>query len=366
MKKVLILLSIALCCLTQAQAQIHFEQDLSWQQVQDKARAEHKFIFLDCFASWCGPCKMMERSVYSDAKVGEAFNAHFISFKLLMDRDTGDTGQLMKQYAIRAFPTYLFFSPEGRLVHRGLGFQPAADFIALGEAALDPKRQYETLLAGYGQGNSQPQELQVLALEARAMGETATAQQVAGDYIMLLLKLNEAAIFTPENIAFIGAFTQSSKDQGYAWFAAHTARIDILMKSPGYARDVIDQVIMAEEINPLLRQPPADWAKISAMVTQKHDALTADRTVCKAKIFSSYGKDWPAFTAAMVRYTEKYEDKHNSKVLDKNAHFILQYSKNKQELQSALSWTRLALEREPGNSSYQQTSAALQARLKTI
>lgn len=368
MKKTIILLFITALgvCGVQAQTGIRFEQELSWQQVLAMAKAKHQYIFLDCYASWCGPCKMMERSVYSDAGVGEFFNAHFISFKLQLDGASADAARVMKEYDIKVLPTYLFFSPEGQLVHRDMGFQEAADFITLGKAALDPKRQYETLLAAYRQGKCGTQELQALALEAQALGEDQTAHEVAADYVAILLKLKGTALYTTENIGFIGAFTQSSKDKGFALLVRNTAKIDALMKNPSYVRDIIDRVVLREDIDPLLQQQPTDWVKISDVVTRKYDALTADRTVSKAKIFSSYGRDWTAFTAAIAYYTEKYEDKHNLRILDKNAHFILQYSQNKQELQSALSWSRIVLEKEPGNAGYQQTSTALQAKLNSL
>ena len=34
---------------------IHFEHTLTFNQIQAKAKAEHKYVFVDCYASWCGP-----------------------------------------------------------------------------------------------------------------------------------------------------------------------------------------------------------------------------------------------------------------------------------------------------------------------
>ena len=42
---------------------IHFEDGVSWQHVQQKAKAEDKYIFVDCYATWCGPCKQMDKKV---------------------------------------------------------------------------------------------------------------------------------------------------------------------------------------------------------------------------------------------------------------------------------------------------------------
>jgi thiol:disulfide interchange protein len=42
---------------------INFENNLSWEQVKEKAKAENKYIFVDCYATWCGPCKAMDKEV---------------------------------------------------------------------------------------------------------------------------------------------------------------------------------------------------------------------------------------------------------------------------------------------------------------
>jgi len=111
---------------------IHFEQGLSWQQIKEKAKAEHKYIFVDCFATWCGPCKMMDQMVYPNDTVGRLMNDKFLSVRMQFDTSKtdneevkasyADAHQLMADYQVNAFPTFLFFSPEGQLVHKGLGF----------------------------------------------------------------------------------------------------------------------------------------------------------------------------------------------------------------------------------------------------
>jgi len=40
---------------------IQFIKSSSWEQVLQKAKAENKIIFIDCYTTWCAPCKAMEK-----------------------------------------------------------------------------------------------------------------------------------------------------------------------------------------------------------------------------------------------------------------------------------------------------------------
>ena len=85
-----------------AQAQdtgVRFETGLSWKAIQEKARRENKNIFVDCYASWCGPCKKMDKIVYPDKDVGAYFNAHFISIKIQMDKTPKDGSEIQEWYS---------------------------------------------------------------------------------------------------------------------------------------------------------------------------------------------------------------------------------------------------------------------------
>lgn len=54
-----------------AQEGIKFEESLNWKQVLQRAKEGNRYIFVDCYATWCGPCKEMDKTVYSNEKVGK-------------------------------------------------------------------------------------------------------------------------------------------------------------------------------------------------------------------------------------------------------------------------------------------------------
>ena len=89
---------------------IHFE-DCSWDEVLQKAQLEKKNIFIDVWASWCGPCKRLSREVFVLPEVGKFFNANFICYKLQTDHPDSlvrvQARQLSNMYEISMLPTLL-------------------------------------------------------------------------------------------------------------------------------------------------------------------------------------------------------------------------------------------------------------------
>src|SRR5258708_37526579 len=63
------------------QRAVSFERELSWEQILVKAQKEKKLVFVDVVATWCGPCKMMDRDVYSNQKVADEIRGNFIAVK---------------------------------------------------------------------------------------------------------------------------------------------------------------------------------------------------------------------------------------------------------------------------------------------
>lgn len=139
MKKIcLLFISVLGLCTTYAQQKgMQFQDDLSWKQILALAAKENKPIFLDCYTTWCGPCKAMAREVFSRSDVGDYMNAHFISVK--KDMEKGEGIDLYKKYEkyIPGFPTYLVFNAKGELIHQVTGYQEPPVFISMMQNGLD-------------------------------------------------------------------------------------------------------------------------------------------------------------------------------------------------------------------------------------
>eukprot|EP01132_Coremiostelium_polycephalum_P019130 gene19130-22763_t len=77
----------------------HFEHGLTWKQVKEKALKENKYLLVDCFTTWCGPCKYMSSTIFPQEKVGAFFNKNFVNVKVQFDKTPGDNEEVKSWYA---------------------------------------------------------------------------------------------------------------------------------------------------------------------------------------------------------------------------------------------------------------------------
>ena len=101
---------------------------ISWEKTLDsalvRARQTQKPIMIDFYATWCGPCKMLDAQIYPAAPVvQEAQN--FVSVKVDVDKEQS----LASKYQIQAMPTIVFLDSSGREIHRTQGVSDQASWF---------------------------------------------------------------------------------------------------------------------------------------------------------------------------------------------------------------------------------------------
>lgn len=143
MMKRLLVACLLLMVFSANAAEIKFLENPTWATVLEQAKKDNKMIFLDAYATWCGPCKQMDAETYTNQAVADYYNANFINVKY--DMEKGEGAMLADRYYVSAYPNLVFISPEGVMLHKGVGFLAADDFLALGKTAKNPQTQYYTL-----------------------------------------------------------------------------------------------------------------------------------------------------------------------------------------------------------------------------
>lgn len=75
----------------------------------------HKIVFVDFYADWCGPCKMLAPSVEKLANEHEEVQV----VKINVDEEPS----LAMKFGVQSIPTLITFK-DGQPVNRQLGFMP--------------------------------------------------------------------------------------------------------------------------------------------------------------------------------------------------------------------------------------------------
>ncbi len=107
----------------------------SWSKALEQAQKENKPIFLDAYASWCGPCKMLKRNTFSKKAAGDFFNLHFIN--VAIDMEKGEGPALADKFAVDAYPTLIIADKNGNIVTFTKGYMNAAELVEFGKYGLN-------------------------------------------------------------------------------------------------------------------------------------------------------------------------------------------------------------------------------------
>lgn len=104
----------------------------TWEEALKAAKKQNKLIFLDVYATWCGPCKRLAAQTFPDPEVGKYFNERFINVKI--DGEKGEGPTLRQRYNVRGYPTLLFINHKGEVVKSTAGFRDPERFLELGKS----------------------------------------------------------------------------------------------------------------------------------------------------------------------------------------------------------------------------------------
>src|SRR3989304_6079253 len=178
MKKFIALFSIVLLTefVVGQNRSIKFE-DKTFEELKKQAKAENKLIFIDFYTVWCGPCKKMDKEVFTNDSVADFYNSQFISARI--DAEKREWVELAKKYEISVYPTFLFLDGDS-MIHRACGYKDLKDFVQLGKDALVPERRFAKLLMLYNDHKKDGVFVEKLVIAFRDAG--LSTEKIVDDY----------------------------------------------------------------------------------------------------------------------------------------------------------------------------------------
>lgn len=111
------------------------EQD--WSKALQDAKTNKKLVFLDIYATWCGPCKMLKKNTFTDETAAKFFNENFVNVSV--DGEKGVGPELAAKYKIVGYPSLIITDADGNVVLQTAGYVDAAYLINFAKEALKRK-----------------------------------------------------------------------------------------------------------------------------------------------------------------------------------------------------------------------------------
>jgi len=203
----------------------------SWEEALEKAKAEEKVIFVDAYAEWCGPCKMMARNVFPNKKVGDFYNRHFINMKIDMEKGMGL--EFRKKYPVSAFPTLFFIDGKGELVQKAKGAKKADGLIELGQRVLEKADKSEEYAKQYKAGERDPAFVYKYVKALNRAGKSSL--RVANEYFD-----TEPDLSTAFNLRFLHEAAIEADSKLFSMMTERREAIEAIVGKAAFQRKVYD------------------------------------------------------------------------------------------------------------------------------
>ncbi|SMC66457.1 thioredoxin family protein [Pedobacter nyackensis] len=223
MKRKLLTLILSSGILMGANAQnreISFKE-ADWKTQLATAKKENKIIFFDAYTSWCGPCKMMAKDVFTKDNVADLFNQTFLNVKY--DMEKGEGPALKDKYEVSAYPTYLFINGDGEVVHKIVGSMSAPEFIAEAGKALKPETTTFGLAKKFNSGDHS-QATSVAYMEA--LDKAYEADKMGAVAKVYFDALPQASLMEAANWELALKYLNNPAAQSFAYLYANKGELE--------------------------------------------------------------------------------------------------------------------------------------------
>lgn len=259
-----------------------------WHEARARAAEERKMLLVDFYTDWCSWCRVMDTTTFRDSAVAAYVNEHFIPLSIDAEKGLGVT--VAMKYRLNAYPSYGYFTHDGKLVAKSVGYQPPEDYgKTLREvvAKKDAGIYYEGVTAGI--------DLDFPGFFLLASGAKGERKKPEPGVVDAFLD-GQADLFSEVNFSVICRFKTS--DRVTDFFLANRERYEKL-----YGRDDVGMKVSSIINERLSAAVKANDPALLAEVLELSDRYDeGDREVNRRRLTMGYyrgTKDWTTY-AGMV------------------------------------------------------------------
>ncbi|WP_343662866.1 thioredoxin family protein [Chryseobacterium mucoviscidosis] len=322
-----------------AQEAIKFEE-LPFKDLIAKAKKEKKIVFLDAYASWCGPCKMMERNVFTQKSVGDYFNANFVNARF--DMEKGEGRDIAVKYGVRSYPTYLFLNGDGELVSQNFGYMEESMFLTMAQDVNSPNNKKGSLKERFAKGEKDPDFL-INIMKLNSSSDFNFAKQASERYFENKKVTEE---FSKDDVGLLLFFLKSTEDKNYKVFADRKAEIIKFLPEETY-KEFDNQIklgkIVEQSIDQQNKKINDDYfMKNAEPLVGKHDA---EVKLNQMKLgYYEQNSNFPEYEKAALAYYRNSEAFEPNELL-KAAWIFAEHVKTPSSLKKAAEWAEKSVMR---------------------
>ncbi|MPS65589.1 MAG: disulfide isomerase [Chryseobacterium sp.] len=339
MKSIVTGLFIFISLFSFAQDGIQF-QELPFKDLVVKAKKEKKLVFIDAYASWCGPCKMMEKNVFVTKSVGDFFNKNFVNARI--DMEKGEGREVAAKFGVRSYPTYLFLNGDGELVSQNYGYMEESMFLLMAQDVNSPNNAKGSLKERFAKGEKDPEFL-INIIKLNSTSDFEFAKKASERYFENKRKTEE---LTKDEIGYLLYFLKSTEDPNYKVFVSRKAEVIKFLPEKTYSdfdHQLILSKIVAQSIDEKSKKINEDYfMKTAEPLVGKEEAITKLNQTKLA--YYEQAANFAEYEKTALEYYKK-TDSFDPNELLKAAWIFSEHIKNKPSLKKAAEWAEQSVMR---------------------
>lgn len=308
---------------------------------QKMASDQMLMLFVDVYADWCGPCKMMDSEVFADPAVTEYMNAHYLSVKVDGESDFGRI--YASEQKLEGYPSMFIFSDEGERISKIVGFTRSEEMLTSLRSVKEGFSKIKTYRARYQSSTLEAEEFADYITVIRDMGNQEEADKLAAEYVEQLMgpKLSD-------NDIRVVAFYMDLDDTWWADFSSDEERLRRVLGA--------DYMLAMEQIynNTLVKAVDEDRIDLISLMANELAPLVESETISwdlRSLPFIQYyyysGRNTELISYVDKRFATDRKDDHQwlfgaaSKITDMDQQYLTEELLNKE-----LTWYAACIELE--------------------